>query len=168
MHSSGNSLAAVLTAESLWQFSLRFYPGVKPLCLNMQDTLGVNINLLMLLCLLEQRKLAISPAQLFQLHQRLTDFSSVFTQPLRQLRKHALQAALLPEQQQQLKQTLLHAELQLEQLEQQLLLQHCPMPYSAAAGLLEHYLSLLCHDSYDPAHIVDLRQALAACPLSSD
>lgn len=167
MPDSDNNQTHLPTADQLWQFSLTFYPSVKAQCLKLQDTLGANVNMLMLLCLLEQRQLAITAAQLQQLHLQLTPFSERFTQPLRELRKQTVQANLPPEQQLQLKQALLDAELQLEQLEQHLILQYCPAPFATNTGLLEHYLALLGNSCGEPSVIVDLRQALAACPPSS-
>lgn len=167
MSDSDNNQAHLPTADQLWQFSLSYYPGVKTQCLKLQDTLGANVNMLMLLCLLEQRQLAITAEQVQQLHLQLNQFSARFTRPLRQLRRQTAQAKLLAEQQQQLKQVLLDAELQLEQLEQHLLLQNCPAPFATNNGLLEHYLALLGYTGAEPSVIVDLRQALVACPSSS-
>ncbi|HSG53705.1 MAG TPA: TIGR02444 family protein, partial [Rheinheimera sp.] len=66
-------------------------------------------------------------------------------------------------QQQQLKQALLAAELSLEQLEQQLLLQHCQAPLPRYTPLLETYLALLTRDiSAFNGQIIDLRQAIAS------
>ena len=151
--------------QALWQFSLSLYPRVKPTCLQLQDELGANINLLLLLCYLEQQQLSLSRIQIRQLSHALQPLSLQFTQPLRRLRRQAPSAPLSVEQQQQLKHALLQAELTLEQLEQQLLVQHCPVPLAKAEPLLEIYLSLLQDDSarYNPA-IVDLRQAIAQQP----
>lgn len=148
-------------AEQLWQFSLKLYPAIKPLCLDWQDRLGANVNLLLLLCYLEQQQLSFSASALAQLSALLEHFSNQFTQPLRQLRRSASQSPLLAAQQQQLKQHLLSAELELERLEQQLLLQHCPQLTASPGPLLQHYLQLLGADSKAEAgHLVDLRQKL--------
>lgn len=151
-----------LNADAFWQFSLTLYPQVKAICLNWQDELGANVNLLLLLCYLEQRQLSLNPAQIAQLSAKLQQFSTQFTQPLRTLRRQHCDT-LSTEQQQQLKQTLLAAELALEQLEQQLLLQHCEVPAPRYAPLLEAYLAQLTSDNaaYN-GQIIDLRQAIAS------
>lgn len=153
-------MAKALTTEALWQFSLVLYPKVKSLCLQWQDQLGANVNLLLLLCYLEQQQLSLTSAQLQQLAATLTQFSAQFTQPLRQLRKNATSNGLAPTAQQQLKQCLLQAELELERLEQHLLLAHCPAPISKATPLLELYLAQL---NAEPlavtSQLVDLRQS---------
>ena len=153
---------AGLDADTFWQFSLALYPKVKTLCLQWQDELGANVNLLLLLCYLEQRQLSLNPAQIAQLSASLQQFSVQFTQPLRALRRQHCDT-LSTEQQQQLKQALLAAELSLEQLEQQLLLQHCQAPQPRFTPLLETYLALLTRDiSAFNGQIIDLRQAIAS------
>ncbi|MDP2716779.1 TIGR02444 family protein [Rheinheimera sp.] len=149
-----------ISAEALWQFSLQLYPQVKNLCLQWQNEPGVNVNLLLLLCYLEQQQLSLSASELQQLAAKLDNFSAQFTRPLRTLRQNSAAAPLLPAQQQTLKQALLQAELELEKLEQQLLLQHCPTLTADAAPLLELYLAQLNADTDAvAAQILDLRQA---------
>ena len=94
--------------------------------LQLQDQLGANVNLLLLLCYLEQQQLSLTVVELQRLATTLNDFSVQFTKPLRALRQNSATAPLSAVQQQTLKQALLQAELELEKLEQQLLLQHCP------------------------------------------
>lgn len=153
-----------ITPDKLWQFSLLLYPQVKPLCLQWQDELGANVNLLLLLCYLEQQQRSLNATELQQLAAQLNNFSAQFTKPLRALRKNTAIAAITPAQQQSLKQALLQAELTLEQLEQQLLLQHCPPLSKQASPLLELYLAQLKADNNADsamlaAQIIDLRQA---------
>ena len=164
MH-SGKVMAnkvAGLDTDTFWQFSLALYPKVKTLCLQWQDELGANVNLLLLLCYLEQRQLSLNPMQIAQMSASLQQFSAQFTQPLRALRRQHSDM-LTTEQQQQLKQALLAAELSLEQLEQQLLLQHCDVPEPSYRPLLETYLALLSRDiSAVNGQIIDLRQAIVS------
>ena len=161
MPDSGSNPLPTVSAEQLWQFSLAFYPKVKPICLHWQDSLGANVNLLLLLCFLEQQQLCLSPQQIQQLSAALENFSAQFTRPLRQLRRSASQSPLLPTQQQQLKQSLLTAELELERLEQQLLLAQCPALTASPQPLLESYLALLTRDTATyAAALLDLRQSL--------
>ncbi|MBZ9612996.1 TIGR02444 family protein [Rheinheimera maricola] len=160
MPNRGGKLANPISTEQLWQFSLALYPKVKHLCLQWQDELGANVNLLLLLSYLEQQQLSLTGTQLQQLSAELALFSTQFTQPLRQLRKNVTNSGIAPELQQPLKQSLLHAELALERLEQHLLLQHCPALTAQATPLLESYFSLLAADSAKyAAQIVDLRQS---------
>ena len=156
-------MADRISADELWQFSLALYPKVKPACLRLQDEHGANVNLLLLLCLLEERQLSLAREQLCQLSTTLQRFSVQFTQPLRALRKQSCTAMLTTEQQQLLKQSLLQTELRLEKLEQQLLLQHCPPLTDSAAPLLELYLAQLTNDitAYQQ-QIFDLRQAFVS------
>jgi uncharacterized protein (TIGR02444 family) len=152
--------AGQISAEQLWQFSLQLYPQVKSLCLQWQDELGANVNLLLLLCYLEQQQLSLSASELQQLAAKLDNFSAQFTRPLRTLRQNSAAAPLLPAQQQTLKQALLQAELELEKLEQQLLLQHCPPLTAGSTSLLKLYLAQLNADIDAVAiQILDLRQA---------
>jgi uncharacterized protein (TIGR02444 family) len=162
-------MSEAITADKFWQFSLQLYPQVKPLCLQWQDELGVNVNLLLVLCYLEQQQLSLSTAELQQLAAQLNNFSAQFTKPLRTLRKNTAIAAVTPAQQQTLKQALLQAELTLEQLEQQLLLQHCPALSKKATPLLELYLAQLNAASNTDrdtlaTQILDLRQAYQHLP----
>jgi uncharacterized protein (TIGR02444 family) len=155
-------MAEQISAAAFWQFSLQLYPTVKRICLAWQNELGANVNLVLLLCLLEQRQLGLTQAQLQQLMTAINEFSTRYTQPLRALRKQSHTAAVSAIQQQQLKQTLLQAELELEKLEQQLLVQYCPELSSAASPLLDDYLALLtpnCTAHQRP--LFDLRQAIA-------
>lgn len=155
-----------ISADTLWQFSLQLYPQVKPLCLQWQDELGANVNLLLFLCYLEQKQLSLDANELLQLRAKLNNFSVQFTVPLRALRKNSALAPATPAQQQHLKQALLQAELALEQLEQQLLLQHCPALSNKAAPLLELYLAQLTGhlNASLAAQLIDLRQAYQHLP----
>ena len=87
-------MSEAITADKFWQFSLQLYPQVKPLCLQWQDELGVNVNLLLLLCYLEQQQLSFSSTELQQLAAKLENFSAQFTRPLRQLRRSASEAGV--------------------------------------------------------------------------
>ncbi|KKO44622.1 hypothetical protein WG68_15120 [Arsukibacterium ikkense] len=161
MTDSSNNKMPVPTEQQLWQFSLALYPKVQQLCLDWQDSFGLNVNLLLLLCYLEQQQCSLNGQQLEQLAAKLVSFSRQFTQPLRQLRRHSSNASLPAAQQQQLMQTLLQAELSLEQLEQQLLLESCPPLTASRQPLIERYLSALNAQSQAlTAQIIDLRQAI--------
>ena len=161
MPNSDSNIVVQVSAEQLWQFSLALYPKVKNLCLQWQDQLGANVNLLLLLCYLEQQQLSLSGVELQQLATALDNFSRRFTRPLRALRQSSATAPLSAAQQQTLKQTLLQAELELEKLEQQLLLQHCPALHTATSALLEQYLALLTDNpGRYQRQLFDLRQTI--------
>lgn len=162
MPNNGSDIVPTINAEQLWQFGLKLYPRVKSLCLQWQNELGANVNLLLLLCYLEQQQLSLTVVELQQLATTLNGFSTQFTKPLRALRQNSTAAPLSAVQQQTLKHALLQAELELEKLEQQLLLQHCPAPGRTVAALLDNYLALLTDDCarYQP-QLFDLRQAIA-------
>ena len=153
-----------ITADKLWQFSLQLYPQVKPLCLQWQNEQGANVNLLLLLCYLEQQQLSLTAAELQQLATTLDAFNAQFTRPLRALRQNSAAAPLSAVQQQTLKQALLQAELELEKLEQQLLLQHCPPLSKKATPLLELYLAQLNTTSNTDSDTLAALTALAALP----
>ena len=161
MPNSGGSPEPGVSAEQLWQFSLALYPKVKSLCLQWQDELGANVNVLLLLCYLEQQQLSLTSTELQQLAAALNDFNTLFTQPLRALRQNSATAMLSQAQQHSLKQALLQAELELEKLEQQLLLQHCPALHTATSALLEQYLALLSDNpERSQRQLFDLRQTI--------
>lgn len=156
-------MADKISADELWQFSLALYPRVKSACLSLQDEFGANVNLLLLLCLLQQRQLSLTNTQLQQLSAILQRFSTQFTQPLRALRKQSGSDLLSTAQQQQLKQSLLQSELELEKLEQQLLVQYCPPLANTVSPMLELYLAQLTDDNtaYQQP-LFDLHQAIAS------
>lgn len=158
-----------LKAADFWHFSLDYYSQIKPICLAWQDQLNANVNLLLLLCYLEQQQLAISKQTLASLDKTLSSFNKAITQRLRSLRRRASVIACLTKQQKQhFKQQLLKAELVAEQQEQQLLIQalvgspNSIVENASSAPLLELYLAQLQQPvtvTYQQ-QIAQLRQAL--------
>lgn len=150
-----------LNPQALWQFSLSVYPKVKPLCLQWQNTLAANVNVLLALCYAEQLGLSICAIKLKQSLAQLTPLNSKITQPLRQCRQILAELPLTSEQQTQLKQSILATELHAEQIEQQLLCNTLYFTASNTPDNLTLYLQYL-HITLNPklaANIVDLRQA---------
>lgn len=150
-----------LNPKALWQFSLSVYPKVKPLCLQWQNTLNANVNVILALCYAEQLKLCICPEQLKQSLAQLAPLNLNITQPLRQCRQTLATLALTSEQQTQLKQSILATELQAEQIEQQLLCHTLLFTSTNTPDNIARYLQYL-HIELSPelaADIVDLRQA---------
>lgn len=145
MQSSGKK---ILNSEQFWQFSLSLYPAIKEVCLQWQDSYGVNINLLLFVLYLDKQQQSVSEAQLQQLEDLLQHFSTEVTQSIRALRRTLPSPWLESEMQQPLRQQLLNTELAAEKLEQQLLVQQFNqlgmtddlLPYSQ---LLDHYLVLI-------------------------
>ncbi|RVU39872.1 TIGR02444 family protein [Rheinheimera riviphila] len=151
--------------EQFWHWSLALYPGIKPLALQWQDELGVNVNLLLLLLYLQRRQLLLTTTEIESLQQSVQSQQQLFTAPLRQLRRQ-LPAHLSEPAAASFKQQLLQAELCSEKLEQQQLIQclhSFPLRAAAPDGtLLPLYLQLL---QIDPAprqqQMFDLDQAAA-------
>mgnify|MGYP000226748860 CR=1 FL=1 len=151
--------------EQFWHWSLALYPGIKPLALQWQDELGVNVNLLLLLLYLQRRQQQITTTEIELLQQAVKTQQQLFTAPLRQLRRQ-LPAHLSENAAASFKQQLLQAELCSEQLEQQQLiacLHSFPLRASAPnCTLLAVYLQRLAIDSTPlQQQIFDLDQAAA-------
>jgi uncharacterized protein (TIGR02444 family) len=138
----------ILSSEQFWQYSLSLYPAIKEVCLQWQDSYGVNINLLLFVLYLDKQQQSLSEAQLQQLEDLLQHFSTEVTQSIRALRRTLPSPWLESDMQQPLRQQLLNTELAAEKLEQQLLVQQFNrlglsddlLPYSQ---LLDHYLVLI-------------------------
>ena len=110
----------ILTGEQFWQFSLSWYarPGVSTACIELQDKLGLNVNLMLLLCWCEQQQLQLSFDQIERLGLSLKVWSEKYTQPLRHLRR---QIALEDHADESVKRAIFDAEMALEKSEQKLL-----------------------------------------------
>lgn len=111
----------MLTDVQFWQFCLSWYarPGVSQACIELQDKLGLNVNLMLLLCWCEQQKLQLSFDQIERLGLSLKVWSEKYTQPLRQLRR---QIALEDHADESVKHAIFDAEMALEKSEQRLLI----------------------------------------------
>ncbi|MFT5161960.1 MAG: hypothetical protein ACI9FJ_000528 [Alteromonadaceae bacterium] len=110
-----------LSEDVFWQYSGKLYsqPGVKESCLILQDEVGLNVNLILLLCWCEPNHKVLSEAQIEQLGNAIVGWHKSYIAPLRDFRRqlgleHAATA--------QVKQKMLDAELELEKVEQSLLL----------------------------------------------
>lgn len=111
----------LLHEADFWSFSLEFYGrnGVTSACLTLQDELGVNVNLLLLLCWCEQHDWQLDGEQIELLSLSLAQWHRDYTQPLRQIRR---QLALEDQATTQVKQAIFEAEMALEKTEQRLLM----------------------------------------------
>ena len=145
------------STEQFWQFCLASYPNSQQPLLRLQDELGANVNLLLLLLYAEQQHWILTPQQIDQLHQAVAGPNHSYTQPIRHLRRRlSTQPAI--------KAALLQAELVAEQLEQQALLAALPeLTTGQDADLIAAYLTQLAPSS---AHwhplLFDLRQSLSS------
>ncbi|MCC5851471.1 MAG: TIGR02444 family protein [Alkalimonas sp.] len=145
------------STEQFWQFCLASYPGIQQPLLRLQDELGANVNLLLLLLYAEQQHWILTPQQIDRLHQAVAGPNHSYTQPIRNLRRRlSTQPAI--------KAALLQAELVAEQLEQQALLAALPeLTTGQDADLIAAYLTQLTPSS---AHwhplLFDLRQSLSS------
>ena len=73
-----------------WNFSLRLYarPQVADLCLQLQDTYQLNVNLLLWCCWLEQQAISLTAERLQQAHLRVDAWEQDYVLPLRALRRN--------------------------------------------------------------------------------
>lgn len=72
-----------------WRFSLQLYaqPQVADLCVQLQDTYQLNVNMLLWCCWLEQKAIALTAARLEQAHERVDAWEQEYVLPLRTLRR---------------------------------------------------------------------------------
>ena len=75
--------------SSLWNFSLEYYAraGVADACLQLQDTCGVNVNLLLWCIWLERRGVCLDESRLASAQKRIQSWDAHYVIPLRQLRR---------------------------------------------------------------------------------
>ncbi|MCC5826018.1 TIGR02444 family protein [Alkalimonas sp.] len=148
-------MAKLPTAEQFWQFCLQCYPGMQQSLLRLQDDLGANVNLLLLLLYAEQQHWYWSDAEIARLHQAVLPANQQYTLPIRQLRRQL-------SEQPTIKAALLEAELAAEKLEQQALLTVCPEPaHPSDTDLLARYLRQLAPQAERwQQTLFDLRQSL--------
>ena len=113
-----------LSAQNFWQFSLALYQhnNVQSLLLNLQDEVGLNVNLALFCAFLNKQNLYLNQHQIEQLHSAVQQFNHSFTSPLRQLRSSFKLQSNQLNNYDSLRQHLLNAELILEQQEQQVLI----------------------------------------------
>jgi uncharacterized protein (TIGR02444 family) len=76
-------------AEEFWAFSLALYarPGIADACLRLQDTHGLDVNLLLLCCWLARRGCRLSAADLAAAEARAVPLRARVLEPLRAARR---------------------------------------------------------------------------------
>lgn len=75
--------------SSFWDFSLALYaqPQVADTCVLLQDTYGVNVNLLLWCAWLQCQQLTLTPARLQHAHALVDEWERDYVVPLRRLRR---------------------------------------------------------------------------------
>lgn len=102
-----------LHSHEFWQFSLEVYArsGVQSCCLTLQDDWLLNVNILLLCCYLEEKRLACSIKQFEQLTQSISETDQA-------LKVHRKKRRAAKDQDKSLYQQLLKVELDLEKQQQ--------------------------------------------------
>lgn len=116
--------AILLTPDGLWQYSLKYYPAVDQLLVELQDKYSLNINLFLLCGYAQQQGCAIDELQLENLLAQCQQWQQQLISPFRSLRR-SLKAKLEPQEYQ----AMLTMELALEKHQQhQLVISLPPLP----------------------------------------
>jgi len=110
-----------LDSDELWQYSLNHYSQIEKIVLPLQDTYGLNINLLLLCGYAQSHGCAIDEFQLGELMAQTGSWQQQLTEPFRQLRRE-LKSSLSPLQYQ----AMLSMELALEKEQQWRLINSLP------------------------------------------
>lgn len=118
-------MALLETDNPFWQFSLRVYaaPGVAGECLEIQDRLGVDVNILLYVAWLgATRGVTLDHADIARIGNAAADWSADVVQPLRAVRRKLKLAPVIGDPAvQALRKQVAKAELFSEQIEQALL-----------------------------------------------
>lgn len=114
-----------LSAQSFWQYSLELYQHneVQSLLLNLQNEVGLNVNLALLCAFLDKQQIYLTQNQFTQLLDSIASFNKTYTEQLRQLRMAVKSHSDSFLNYKELRQHLLSAELELEKQEQYLLIE---------------------------------------------
>lgn len=114
-----------LSAQHFWQFSIELYQHneVQSLLLNLQDEVGLNVNLALFCAFLDSQHVYLTQNQLNQLLNAISKFNQTYTTQLRQLRMSVKSHSDSFNNYKELRQHLLNAELELEKHEQHLLIE---------------------------------------------
>jgi uncharacterized protein (TIGR02444 family) len=75
--------------STFWRFSLRFYalPNVAPACIELQDKVGVDVNLMLFLLFLAEDKCVLTREEVARLDSAIAVWRSEVVIPLRDLRR---------------------------------------------------------------------------------
>lgn len=113
-----------VSTQQFWNFSIDAYQinEVQSALLVAQDTFGLNVNLALFCLFLNKQNIYLTNEQLSQLNQVIVTFSFAFTGQVRSLRRDFKAKQDQIDRYPELRQSLLKAELLLEQQEQAILL----------------------------------------------
>ena len=111
------------SSQAFWNFSLDVYQicEVQTALLDAQHTHGLNVNLALFCLFLNKQNIYLTEQQIIELNKPLVVFNSEFTNKVRELRNFFKTKQALLGDYTQLRQSMLKAELILEQQEQQIL-----------------------------------------------
>jgi len=149
-------------AADLWQFSLTVYarPGVAKQCLYLQDEWDANINIILWLLWLEQQDVQVNAEAIAIAETATAAWRTTLVKPLRQLRRQlASEFAVAEELIGTIYRQLKTAELQAEQVEQELLADlHIGVQFRALpqGTNLAIYLNRLQVPAIDQQRLLDL------------
>ena len=141
----------------LWRFALALYsvPAVSAACLSLQDSTGVDVNLLLVCCWTGRHGAYLPKEQIASLDRLVSPWRAEVIEPLRRLRRQLKTAVgpVLPERSATLREAVKKDELQAERIELDCLFQALDsLPAKNAAGAdrggvirsnLLHYLAVL-------------------------
>jgi len=160
---------STIANEKLWEFALALYgqPAVEALCLELQDTAGVDVCLLLCAAWCDDRGLAFESACWAKLLAFSADWQSQVVVPLRQVRRYLRAPVYQQEEIQEYRQQVSQAELAAEKLQlQQLqsLVEGWPARESVTGELpaVEAYLHSRCQPEVVLQALVVLRSAILA------
>lgn len=131
----------------IWQLSCQIYQDDKlqQLCLNWQNTYGLNVNLLLIFAIYQSQKSSLSTQSIHSAIEATNQFSQQHTQAIRKVR-NSLKQNLPLNDYQAVKESVLNAELKCEALEQkaciQALFREDTNPATQSNKPLDIYLNL--------------------------
>jgi uncharacterized protein (TIGR02444 family) len=161
-----------------WRFSLRFYrqPGVADACIALQDTCGVDVNILLFLLWLATENRQVSRAALRSLCSKAAGWHDEVVVPLRTLRRRLKDGAPLVERgtAELFRTRIKAAELESERLQQEALHALAPDLATVVAASIEEAArtNVTAYEqavgrAFTPAAVQVLLQALAAQPAAA-
>ena len=111
------------SCPSLWQFSLKFYQdnGVSQACLMLQDSFGVDVNILLYLMWQAGRGVELNFEQIRAVDEFVADWRDNIVRPLRGTRRHLKEMAAKMDEVHRFRQDIKRIELAAEHIQQDML-----------------------------------------------
>lgn len=158
-------------ASNFWAFSLRVYRtgGVEPACLNLQDSHGLDVNLVLFCCWAGSLGVAFSKREMAEIAEESREWQAKVVGPLRRIRRDMKDMVPGDEQKQSLRDLVKQAELSGEKLQQHNLArslagkQPGPPGSQVIEGNLQAYAGAVDCD----CNIIELCQPIIAASLST-